>query len=172
MSTRLNHFSSFQSDLSMETNQKSVTGAIEVLSSRLSLLAPSHLDHVEGRLAALLQKMNTISERKAVIEDAEKQAKVSELYDLCMKTEAESVVLPKIVDRLDSLQTLHEQGERDDARGILRQFVGVFSTQYGLEKKACCQKASAINTIFIFFSSISIFQSYDPTGHRTAKAGV
>merc|ERR1719433_2626687 len=95
-------------DLSMETNQKSVTGAIQVLSSRLSLLNPSHLDHVEGRLAALLQKMNTLAERKSVIEDSEKQSKISELYDVCIKTEANAVVLPDIVDRLDSLQTLHE----------------------------------------------------------------
>jgi len=100
------------SDLCMETNGKSINGAIQVLSARLSLLNPSHLDHVEGRLAALLQKMNAISERKAVIEDSEKQSKISELYDLCMKTEANAVVLPEIVDRLDSLQTLHEQASQ------------------------------------------------------------
>lgn len=99
-----------QSALSVETNQKSIVGAIGVLSSRLSLLSPSHLDHVEGRLAALLQKMNTVADRKAAIEDAEKQSKISELYDLCVKTEAESVALPQIVDRLDALQHLHEQG--------------------------------------------------------------
>ena len=110
LKTRILLIVCFQADLSMETNQKSVTGAIQVLSSRLSLLNPSHLDHVEGRLAALLQKMNTLAERKSVIEDSEKQSKISELYDLCIKTEANAVVLPEIVDRLDSLQTLHEQG--------------------------------------------------------------
>ena len=82
-----------------------------MLSSKLSLLNTSHLDHVEGRLGALLQKMNAVAERKAVIEDAEKQSKISELYDLCVKTEAEAVALPQIVDRLDALQSLHEQGE-------------------------------------------------------------
>ena len=94
----------------METNQKTVTGAMQVLNSRLNLLSPSHLDHVEGRLAALLQKMNNVADKKAVLDDAEKQSKISELYDVCMKAEANAVVLPNIVDRLESLQTLHDQG--------------------------------------------------------------
>jgi hypothetical protein len=56
----------FQSALSLETNQKSVFGAIKVLSSRLSLLEPAHLDHVEGRLAALHQKLTVIADKKQV----------------------------------------------------------------------------------------------------------
>jgi hypothetical protein len=50
----------------LETNQKSVFGAVQFLGSRLSLLEPSHLDHVEGRLAALHQKMNAIADKKQV----------------------------------------------------------------------------------------------------------
>lgn len=100
------------SELSMETNQKSVIGAMQVLNSRMNLLSPTHLDHVEGRLAALLQKMNTLADKKAVLDDAEKQSKIAELYDVCMKAEANAVVLPNIVDRLDSLQTLHEQASQ------------------------------------------------------------
>merc|ERR1711973_758348 len=100
------------SELSMETNQKTVTGAMQVLNSRLNLQSPSHLDHVEGRLAALLQKMNNVADKKAVLDDAEKQSKISELYDVCMKAEANAVVLPNIVDRLESLQTLHQQASQ------------------------------------------------------------
>merc|ERR1712029_270608 len=100
------------SELSMETNQKSVIGAMQVLNSRMNLLSPTHLDHVEGRLAALLQKMNTLADKKSVLDDAEKQSKIAELYDVCMKAEANAVVLPNIVDRLDSLQTLHEQASQ------------------------------------------------------------
>ena len=62
--------------LSVETNTKNVTAAISVLNSRLGLLEPSHLEHVEGRLAALLQKLNSISEKKAALEDSEKNNKV------------------------------------------------------------------------------------------------
>ena len=69
-------FTYFQSVLSVETNTKNVTAAISVLNSRLGLLEPSHLEHVEGRLAALLQKLNSISEKKAALEDSEKNNKV------------------------------------------------------------------------------------------------
>ena len=68
--------------LSVETNTKNVTAAISVLNSRLALLEPSHLEHVEGRLAALLQKLNSISEKKVALEDSEKNNKVAELYDM------------------------------------------------------------------------------------------
>ena len=96
------------STLSIETNQKNVFGAVDVLNTKLSLLNPSNLDHIEGRLAALLEKMNSAAEQKDVKEDAEKQGKIEELYDLCVKGEANSVVLSDVVDRLDALQSLHE----------------------------------------------------------------
>lgn len=97
------------SALSLETNQKSVFGAIQVLGSRLSLLDPSHLDHIEGRLAALYQKMNAIAEKKQVIEDAKKQNKIFELYDLVHQSESMAAALPEVVDRLEALQGLHDQ---------------------------------------------------------------
>lgn len=96
------------SALTIETNQKSIVGSIGVLNSRMSLLSPLHLDHVEGRLAALLQTMNTVGDQRNTIDDAERQGKIEELYDLCVKGEANSLVLSDIVDRLDALQSLHE----------------------------------------------------------------
>ena len=96
------------STLSIETNQKNVFGAVDVLNTKLSMLNPSNLDHIEGRLAALLQKMNSVVDQKGVVEDAEKQGKIEELYDLCVKGDANSVVLSDVVDRLDALQSLHE----------------------------------------------------------------
>ena len=96
------------STLSIETNQKNVFGAVDVLNTKLSLLNPSNLDHIEGRLSALLQKLNAVVDQKGVVEDVEKQGKIEELYDLCVKGEANSVVLSDVVDRLDALQSLHE----------------------------------------------------------------
>lgn len=98
-----------QSVLSVETNTKNVTSAISVLNSRLGLLEPAHLDHIEGRLAALLQKLNTISEKKAALDDAEKNNKIAELYEMVTANQAMATALPDVVDRLDSLQALHEQ---------------------------------------------------------------
>merc|ERR1712157_68311 len=63
-------------------------------------------------MGALLQKMNNVADKKAVMDDAEKQSKISELYAVCMKAEANAVVLPNIVDRLESLQTLHDQASQ------------------------------------------------------------
>ena len=52
------------------------------MNSPLALLEPSHLEHVEGCLAALQQKLNSISEKKVALEDSEKNNKVAELYDM------------------------------------------------------------------------------------------
>jgi dynactin-2 len=90
-------------------------GAIAALNRRTALLDGGHLDHVEGRLAALLQKMTSIAERKQTQEDAEKMAKLNTLYDLVQKSEAMGAALPELVDRLDALQGLHEKGEKDDS---------------------------------------------------------
>uniref|UniRef100_A0A0P4WA46 Dynactin subunit 2 n=1 Tax=Scylla olivacea TaxID=85551 RepID=A0A0P4WA46_SCYOL len=97
------------SSLSAWTNHKSVLGAVQVLSARLALLEPTHLDHVEGRLHAIHTRMNSISEKKAAIEDADKQSKVSELYELVKKIETLCSALPEVVNRLVSLEALHDQ---------------------------------------------------------------
>ena len=69
-------FSSQQSSLTVETSQKSLLGAVHVLTARTSLLDPAHLDHVEARLAALQNRMAAVAaERKAVLDDQEKAAK-------------------------------------------------------------------------------------------------
>lgn len=95
----------------METSQKSISDAINVLSGRTSLLDPSHLDHVEGRLSALQSKMNLVVEKKQQIEDEEKVNKIGVLFNLVQKSQAMAGVLPGVVDRLDALQELHEQGK-------------------------------------------------------------
>ena len=95
----------------METSQKSLLSALSLLSARTALLDPSHLDHVEGRLAALHAKMNAVAEKKAVLEEQEKQSRVNELYETVQKVESVGKVLPAVVDRLESLQGLHDQGE-------------------------------------------------------------
>lgn len=60
-------FRIFQSALSVETSQKSILGAISVLDARTTLFEPAHLDHIEGRLAVLQQKMNDVAEKKQVL---------------------------------------------------------------------------------------------------------
>lgn len=98
------------SSLCLETNAKSIAGAASVLMSRTALLQPAHLDHVEGRLALLAQKMNDVAERKAaLLDDADKQSRIDELYESVQKYDGMAAALPDIVDRLETLQGLHQQ---------------------------------------------------------------
>ena len=95
--------------LSAHTNHKSVLGAVTALSSRLSLLDPGHLDHIEGRLHQVHTRMNQIQEKKQAIEDADKQSKIAELYESMKKTEALCSSVPAVMERLMALEGLHEQ---------------------------------------------------------------
>ena len=51
-------------------------GAVSVINSKLSLLEPSNLEHVEVRLHSVIQKLDKIAEKKSTQEDGEKQNKV------------------------------------------------------------------------------------------------
>ena len=50
--------------LTMETGRKTLTGAVQVLSSKTSLMIPDKLDHIEGRLGALQQKLGLVQDTK------------------------------------------------------------------------------------------------------------
>ena len=54
-----------------------IQGAVALLSARTKLLEPQQIDLVEGRVAALLQKLNQAAEKKDAVESAEKQTKVN-----------------------------------------------------------------------------------------------
>jgi len=118
--------------LSAEMGQKSLTDAVRSMNSKVSLLEPTHLDQVEGRLGLLVQRLNAVSEKSGALEDADKQRKVShqkifilqiwyrfhrkivhnqvsEVYEFMKKLEPLFSVLPTVVDRLLSLKTLHEE---------------------------------------------------------------
>lgn len=95
--------------LTSDTDNKSVIGAVSVINSKMSLLEPANLEHVEVRLHSVLQKLDKIAEKKSTQEDGEKQNKISELYEMVKKWESVTDVLPQVVDRLSALKDLHEQ---------------------------------------------------------------
>lgn len=95
--------------LCMDTSGKSLVEVAALLNAKLSLLEPAQLDHTEGRLHALNQKLNQIAEKKSVIQEADSLNKVSELYELMKKWEHTTASLPEIVDRMIALKELHEQ---------------------------------------------------------------
>ncbi|CAI9741732.1 Hypothetical predicted protein [Octopus vulgaris] len=97
------------SALTAEVSNKSLLAAVSNINSKLSLLDPAQIDQVEARLQNVLQKVNQITEKKIVSDDSEKQAKVTELYEIVKKWESMADVLPQVVDRLTTLKDIHEQ---------------------------------------------------------------
>jgi len=151
--------------LSIETNTKNVTAAISVINGRLSLLEPVHLDHVEGRLAALLQKLNQVSEKKAAIEESEKNNKIAELFEMVSANQAIASALPEVVDRLDSLQALHEQ-----AMQFSKTMVQLDTLQQKLESNLSNNQKILQETKAKFADNLStIQQNFDNMDQRLAK---
>ncbi|XP_005096445.1 dynactin subunit 2 isoform X2 [Aplysia californica] len=97
--------------LTADTDNKSLIGSVAALNSKLSLLDASNTETVEARLNAVLQKMQQIAEKKEKEPqaDPDKQKRISDLFELTKKWEASAETLPQVVDRLVSLQELHEQ---------------------------------------------------------------
>ncbi|VDN14997.1 unnamed protein product [Dibothriocephalus latus] len=70
---------------------------------------PGNLDQIESRLASLQTKLQSITEKRETIADADSQHKIAELYELVKKWSSMADDLPQIVQRLQDLQILHEQ---------------------------------------------------------------
>ena len=89
--------------LSMETNKKSLAGAVNVLAAKTALLDPNHLDHVEGRLAALQHKLTRLSDSSSSLDTAENKTKLDELDDITSKSRGMYEALPEVIDRQGSI---------------------------------------------------------------------
>ncbi|XP_072387474.1 dynactin subunit 2 [Diabrotica undecimpunctata] len=82
----------------------------EHLSATASLLDSAQLDHIEGRLGALAQKLESIAEKKKEVQpDEEKDRMILELYELVKNTEGITQLLPQTIERLKSLEQLHNK---------------------------------------------------------------
>jgi len=94
--------------LSMETGRKTLTDAVSVLSSKTTLLEPKNLDHIEGRLAALQQKLGQEEFKTEPVEN-EKNDVIRELAGLDAKAGALVAEVPDVIDRMEALNPLHSQ---------------------------------------------------------------
>ncbi|XP_057670347.1 dynactin subunit 2 [Diorhabda carinulata] len=98
------------SRLTAATSKKSLFEVAEHLSATASLLDSSQLDHIEGRLGAMAQKLEAIAEKKKQVQqDEEKDKMILELFDLVKNTESVAKLLPRTIDRLKSLEQLHNK---------------------------------------------------------------
>nr|CDS27938.1 dynactin subunit [Hymenolepis microstoma] len=81
------------------------------LVERVALLQPSYLEQVEARIATLQTKLanTTKNSESSLINDADNQTKIGELFDIVKKWDSFSTDLPLVIDRLRNLKALHEQ---------------------------------------------------------------
>jgi len=98
--------------LSAQTDGKSLSRAVDMLASRKNFLQQQHVDHVEGRLAALTYKMNAIGEQKAAVEMANRDDKVTKLVDTVASQATLASVLPDLVERMQLLGGIQESAKQ------------------------------------------------------------
>ncbi|XP_023025073.1 dynactin subunit 2 [Leptinotarsa decemlineata] len=98
------------SRLTSATSKGSLLEIAEQLSATASLLDSSKLDHIEGRLGALSQKLDAITEKKKQLQkDDERDKMVLELYQLVKNTENVTKLLPQTIIRLKALEEFHNK---------------------------------------------------------------
>ncbi|XP_022079910.1 dynactin subunit 2-like [Acanthaster planci] len=95
--------------LTADTSSKCLMDAAVQLQAQIGLLDPLQLDHADARIQGLLQHLNQVKEKKKTAEDAGKESKISELYDMVEKWDGIADTVPAIVERLQALKDLHEQ---------------------------------------------------------------
>lgn len=101
------------SRLSAALGTETLLDGIQQLSTRAALLQPSQLDLIEVRLTNLATKMDTIAEKKtAAGQDASREQKTLELYEIAKRTEPITQLLPDMLNRMQALESLHSYGKR------------------------------------------------------------
>jgi hypothetical protein len=52
-------------------------GSLEQLTTRVNLLDGTNIDHIDMKLANVLTRLNAINDKKTVVDEQDKQSKVS-----------------------------------------------------------------------------------------------
>ncbi|CAD7012152.1 dynactin subunit 2 [Ceratitis capitata] len=97
------------SRLTALTNTNNVLEAVHQLSTKTALLQTDKLDVIETRLNTLTGKMDAIAEKSSgSADDAKRDQKVVELYEIAKRTEPVAEILPDIIERMQALEALHK----------------------------------------------------------------
>lgn len=86
--------------------------AASALEAKVAFLDANHIEHIDARLQGILHHVSSLTEKKEEAENAAKQNKVTELYDLLNKWDSFVDVVPDLIKRLQSLKALHEQASQ------------------------------------------------------------
>lgn len=83
--------------------------AVQSISAKAALLQPQQLDLIEARLTNLVAKMNAIDEKSAATgQDVNREQKILELYEIAKTTEPIVQILPDMLHRMQTLESLHK----------------------------------------------------------------
>ncbi|XP_045482033.1 dynactin subunit 2-like [Harmonia axyridis] len=94
--------------LAAGTSKDSLLETAQHLAAVATLLDSAQLDHIEGRLAVLSQKLESIQDKKTEpAEEDERNKMVRELYDVVKNGENIIKLFPQTIERLKSLEGLH-----------------------------------------------------------------
>lgn len=100
------------SRLNSSLGTKNLLEAVQQLSTKSALLQPQQLDVIEQRLTNLATKMDQFNDKAAVSgSDPARDQKVLELYDLAKSTEPITKILPDMLERMKTLESLHSYGK-------------------------------------------------------------
>jgi dynactin-2 len=99
------------SRLNSSLGTKNLLEAVQQLSTKSALLQPSQLDVIEQRLTNLATKMDQFNDKAAGSgSDPARDQKIVELYDLAKSTEPITKILPDMLERMRTLESLHSYG--------------------------------------------------------------
>lgn len=83
--------------------------AVQSISAKAALLTPQQLTEIEGRLSNLVSKMDSIKEKSSATDkDANREQKILELYEIAKNTEPIVQILPDMLHRMQTLESLHK----------------------------------------------------------------
>jgi len=102
--------------LSVGTDSLALVDAVDTLESRRYALAADHLSHVEGRISALVSKLNALKEQKKKVSAAKNVSEVSQLFGSLESRAGIVTVLPDIIERLQDLKELHQNSSNWNSR--------------------------------------------------------
>lgn len=93
-------------------DERNLSAAISDVQDKLAVLDTTHVEHIDARLQGVLHHLDELSSKTSEKENVEKEKKISELYDLVRKWDATADVVPELIHRLETLQSLHDQANQ------------------------------------------------------------
>ena len=94
--------------LSAETDGLALSSAVQLLSQRRYVQTGQHLTHIEGRLAALNNRLDALGQQKSLVQRAKSASQVAALYDALESRAGLVAVLPEVATRLADLAQLQQ----------------------------------------------------------------